>query len=132
MSQVERYRCRRRANIQHGDHPLHLVMSGFVEQVADPKHSRSLAREVHCQPRRAAAKQAGYRIQFLATAAQIIPRHDEIGGAKSGAGRKQNAILTVPKPMRARRLRQSNRLYRRRPGSRRKCGGLHLSRLEQR
>ncbi len=81
------------------------MMSHLVEEVAEPDHARSLTGEVHRQPRGAAADQTCYGIQFLAATAEIVPGHNEIGGAEGGICRKQKAIVTIPKSVIARRFR---------------------------
>jgi len=81
-----------------------------VEEVAQPHHACCFAREIRHQTRGAAAEHTGYRVQFLAAIAQIIPSRDEIGRAQRGACRKQNAVLAIPKPVIGGRFRECSRL----------------------
>src|SRR5580698_3725938 len=104
MDQVKRDCGRRAANVQHGESSLYFVMSGLVQKVTDPNNARGLACKVHRQPRRTPAEHTGYRVQFPAAAAQVVPGHNKIGSAKRGTCRKQNAILTIPKSMFGRRF----------------------------
>lgn len=111
MGHVKRHGGSRRPDVQHRHQPLQLVMSGLVEDVADPDHASGLTRKVHCQPGRTATEYAGYGIQFLTAGAQVIPGYDEVGGAEGGARRKQNAILAVPESLMTRGLNRVCRLH---------------------
>jgi|HubBroStandDraft_6_1064221.scaffolds.fasta_scaffold686245_1 hypothetical protein len=99
MGEVKRHSCRRGTDVQHGDVPLQFVMSGLVEEIAQPDHASGLTREIRGKSRRTAAEHAGYRVQFLAASAQVVTGYDEVGSAKCSACRKQHAILAVPKSM---------------------------------
>jgi len=111
MGKVKAHRHGRGTDVQHGDKPLQLVMSGLVEDVADPHHAGGLARKVHGKSGGAAAEYAGYRIQFLAAGAQVIAGYDKVGGAESGARRKQEAVFTVPESLMFGRLNRGCRLH---------------------
>jgi len=111
MGKVKRNRGGRGSDIQHRDKPLQLVMSGLVEDIADPDHASGLAGKVHCKPGRTAAEYARYGIQFLTASAQIIPGYDEVGCAEGGTRRKQNAILTVPESLMPGRLKRGCGLH---------------------
>ena len=102
---VKRHSRGRRSNVQHGDRALKFVMSGLVEEVTESDDADSLSGEVHRQTRRAAGKDTGDRVQFVATVAQVISGYDKIGCGERRIGREQKAILAIPKPM-AGRLRQ--------------------------
>ena len=99
MRHVKRHGPCRSADVQHGDCPFQLVVSGLVEDVAEPDHASSLTREVHRKPSRTAAKHARYRVQFLAAIVQVIASDDEICGAEGGTRRKQRGILAIPESM---------------------------------
>src|ERR1019366_10125768 len=96
MGKIKRHGCRRGTDVHHGDEALQFVMSGFVEEVTERDHARSLTGEVRCKPRSTAAEQAGYRVQFPATAAEIVPGYDEVGGVEGSRCGKQKAILAIP------------------------------------
>ena len=85
-------------------------MSHLVEEVTDPDHPCSLARKIHCQRGSAAAEDTGYRVQFLAAISQIVAGYHEIGRTESGIGRKQNAIIALPKPVLGVRVGRRHRL----------------------
>jgi hypothetical protein len=110
MGQVKCHGSRRGADVQHGDGPLQFVMSGLVEQVAEPNHANGFAREIDCKSRGTAAEHPGHRVQLLAPTAQVVPGDNEISSAEGGACRKQKAIFPIPKSMLAGRFRKSYRL----------------------
>lgn len=89
MGKVKRHGCRRGTDVHHGDGALQFVMSGPVKEVAESDHASGLTGEVHGKPRGSAAEYAGYRIQFLATSAQVVPGYDEVGGAEGSTCGKQ-------------------------------------------
>ena len=85
-------------------------MACLVKEIAEPDHARSLACKVHCQRWSAAGEHAGDRIQFLAAISQVVAGYDEIGRAEGGVGRKQNAIIAIPKSVFGVRMGRCHRL----------------------
>jgi len=99
MGKVERHSARRGSNVQHGNRPLHFVMAGLVEQIAESDDAGGFAREVYGQSRRTSAEPARDGVEFPAAAAQVVPRYHEIGRAESRAGGKQQTVLTIQESM---------------------------------
>ncbi len=87
-------------------------MACLVKEIAEPDHACSLTDKVHCQCGIAAAEDARDRVQFLATIPQVIAGYNEIGGAESCVGCKQNAIVAIPKPVFGVRMGRRDRLER--------------------
>jgi len=88
MVKVIHHRKRRGSNVEHRRKSLQLMMPRFVEEVAEPDNSRGFAREIGRQARRAAAEEAGHRVQFLSAILKDGPAQREISSAESGYGRK--------------------------------------------
>jgi hypothetical protein len=105
MGQVKGHGLGRVPHIQHGDRTLQLVVSCLMEEIAESDHTAGFTGEVQSQARRAASEQTGDRVQLLAAVMQVISGYKEVGRAKCEAGRKEQAVLAVPKPM-AGRFRQ--------------------------
>ena len=111
MSQVKCHGRCRGPDIQHGDRTLKLVVSCLMEKVADSHHTGGFTCELHSQRRHAAGEQTGDRVQLLAALMQVISGYKEVGRAKCEAGRKEQAVLVIPKPV-AGRFRQRYGLHR--------------------
>src|ERR1022692_4545791 len=99
MGKVKRYGCRRGTDIQHRGEALQFVMSRLVEEVAESNHARGLTREVHRKLRGTPAEHAGYRVQFLAAAAKIVPCYDKVGSVEGCTCSEQECVLTIPESM---------------------------------
>jgi hypothetical protein len=86
-------------DVEHGCDPFELMVTSFVEVVAEPDDACSLTREISRQPRCAAAENAGYGVEFFSTILQIGASDHKIRGAECGDRRKQSPIFVVPKPV---------------------------------
>jgi hypothetical protein len=107
------------------------MMPGFVEEITKRHHARSLTSEVHGKHGSTPGEDSSYRVQFLATAAQVVASYDEVRRIEGGTGGKKKGIFSIPKSM-AGRFRQCHRLDRGYSRSGRERGGLHRRRLKQR
>ena len=93
------------ADVEQRNHPFQLVVTGSMEHVADRHHAAGFQGKVGGESRRAAAQNAGHRIQFSAATREIGTRRTKVRRRESAHSCKKDAIFPVPEAMRIRRLR---------------------------
>ncbi len=96
VRQAEGHRAGGAPDVDQSDGPLHLVMAGLVEEIAEADDSRGFPDKVRRQPRRGAAEQPNHGIQFLSPALQVGASYREVSAIQSGGDDEQNAILPIP------------------------------------
>lgn len=92
-----------RADVYNRDPALELVVTCFVEEIAQGYDSRRLSCKVDSEPRSRTSKNPDHRVQFAPSALQIGAGDSEVGSIQRGSREEEHLVLAVPELVFARR-----------------------------
>ncbi|HTT17888.1 MAG TPA: hypothetical protein VMG82_03020 [Candidatus Sulfotelmatobacter sp.] len=84
------------SEVDHRDITFKLVVTRFVEDVAQAYYARGFSDEIESEAGRGASEDANDWIQFAATALQVGARDGEVGPIQRGGAHKKKLVLPVP------------------------------------